>query len=865
MYDIQKYYLDNGLKVFLKEDPYSPVSSIFVWVNTGSAYEKNNQRGLAHVHEHMIFKGTCNLKVGEVSKQLEAHGGEVNAFTSFDETVYYTTISNEFIDVGLNILSDCMSNASFDEEELSKELEVILEEIKRGNDSPSNCLSEMMFKHTFSSSTYGLPIIGTPKSVKSFTRSDVKAFYDKWYQAENMHLVVVSGAKSDDVKLKIEKVFNKIRQDNVERPKFIEKEQELGFQINSEFHEVNEVYFAFSFKSKKATDTDSAVFDIVSHILGSGTSSLLYKELKEDLSLVTSIYSSNYSMRHSGVFMITGTFLNDNIDKVIKEVCRKIKQISNLDFDLAQIERAKNSILADDLHENETVQGQAQSIGYLESLTGDINSKQIYLERIREITSEEISKVSSRLFVLENLNLNLIFPKKIKFKGEKHLSKIVSDIFNVKPKTSTIKDLSSYVSKDYSMSKIVHDKPSKVRLDCGADLLVLQNTKTPLFSLRSVSMGGLRQENKASNGKFSILAELFERGSKNFSKDQLSMKTELLASDIEGYSGKNTLGLKLLGPSANLPELIEIFSDVISKPLFVDKELEIVKRDTMSYLNRKKQNYAALTADKFYEKLFPNHPYSMNQYGTEESLANISQVEISKAYKETITKSNVLFSAVGNFDLDQLVECLNSTLDISGEDILKVQDSNFIPINEDKVFQAKLGDKQQSHIMIGTYGPSMESQEQYAFQVMNSCLSGMGGRLFIELRDKKSLAYTVSSFYSPSPSIGHFGVYIGCSPEKKDESIEAINKEISKLATEGISSSEIERSKNYLIGRNDISLQRNASINARISQGSFFGLGSEEPFEFSSKIRNVTLDEVNEVILKYLGDCNKVIVAYEPS
>ena len=152
--------------------------------------------------------------------------------------------------------------------------------------------------------------------------------------------------------------------------------------------------------------------------------------------------------------------------------------------------------------------------------------------------------------------------------------------------------------------------------------------------------GGLRHENKASNCKFSILSDLFERCSKNFSKDQLSMKTELLASDIEGYSGKNTLGLKLLGPSANLQELIEIYSDVISNPLFIEKELEIVKRDTMSYLNRKKQNYAALTADKFYEKLFPNHPYSMNQYGTEESLVNISQDNISKAYRETITKNN---------------------------------------------------------------------------------------------------------------------------------------------------------------------------------------------------------------------------------
>ena len=422
----------------------------------------------------------------------------------------------------------------------------------------------------------------------------------------------------------------------------------------------------------------------------------------------------------------------------------------------------------------------------------------------------------------------------------------------------------SYVSKNYSLSKVIHQTPTLLKLESGIDLLVLQNKKTPLFSLRTVSAGGIRYEDKSKNGKFSLLSELFERGSKSFSKDELAMKTELLASDIEGYSGRNTVGLKVLGPSANLVELTEIFSDVICNPLFLQDELEIVKHDTMSYLNRKKQNYAALAADKFYEILFPNHPYSLNQYGTEESLKNISSVDIIDTYKNFLGSDNLLISAVGNFNIENLIKNLNNTINLSKSNDIK-KEISFNPIQEDKLFQTKLGDKQQSHIMIGTYAPSMESDDQYAFQVMNSCLSGMGGRLFLELRDKKSLAYTVSSFYSPTPSIGHFGIYIGCSPEKKDESINAINKEIDKLIANGITSNEIERSKNYLIGRNDISLQRNASINARISQGFFFGLGLDEPFKFSSRIRNINLNDVNDVIEKYLRDAKKVIVVYEPS
>ena len=158
-------------------------------------------------------------------------------------------------------------------------------------------------------------------------------------------------------------------------------------------------------------------------------------------------------------------------------------------------------------------------------------------------------------------------------------------------------------------------------------------------------------EDKSSNGKFSLLAELLERGLENLTKEELSMKIELLGADIEGYSGKNTVGLKLLGPSGNLKELTEIFSEVLCSPLFLENEIEIVKQDILSYLNRKKQNYAALAADKFYEMLFPNHPYSMNQFGTDESLKNIVRDDISNAYKESIINSNLLVSAVGNFDL----------------------------------------------------------------------------------------------------------------------------------------------------------------------------------------------------------------------
>ena len=188
---------------------------------------------------------------------------------------------------------------------------------------------------------------------------------------------------------------------------------------------------------------------------------------------------------------------------------------------------------------------------------------------------------------------------------------------------------------------------------------------------------------------------------------------------------------------------------------------------------------------------------------------------------------------------------------------MKKVDSNFSPISDDLFFESKLGDKQQSHIMIGTYAPPMESDEQYAFHVMNSCLSGMGGRLLSRAKRQEKFSLYCFFLLWSFTIFGTFWNLYRLFTRKKEESIAAINNEINSLVSQGVTSLEIERSKNYLIGRNDISLQRNANINSRVSQSYFFGLGPKEPFHFSSKIRNVTIDQVNEVIDKYLNNTKK--------
>ncbi|MEM1348533.1 MAG: pitrilysin family protein [Myxococcota bacterium] len=165
--ELIQYELDNGMNVLLAPSAAAPVVACNVWVGVGSADETRAEAGLAHVHEHMLFKGTERRGVGQIAREVEAAGGHINAFTSLDQTCYYVVLSSRFLERGLDILSDAIAHSAFDADELGRELEVIQEELKRGEDSPSRMATLKLFETSFTEHTYRFPIIGTKESIDS--------------------------------------------------------------------------------------------------------------------------------------------------------------------------------------------------------------------------------------------------------------------------------------------------------------------------------------------------------------------------------------------------------------------------------------------------------------------------------------------------------------------------------------------------------------------------------------------------------------------------------------------------------------------------------------------------------------------------
>ena len=210
--------LSNGLTVLLQENHAAPVVAFQAWVGVGSADETPDEAGIAHVFEHMLFKGTERRGVGQIAQEIEAAGGDINAWTSFDQTVYHLVLAARYFDTGLDILADAVQRSSFDPVELERELKVVLEEIKQGEDSPSRTVTQSLFSSAFTKHPYRRPVIGWERTVKKLKRDKLLQFFRKWYVASNITLVVVGDFDSDTALAKIEKAWGGAKRGRILNP-----------------------------------------------------------------------------------------------------------------------------------------------------------------------------------------------------------------------------------------------------------------------------------------------------------------------------------------------------------------------------------------------------------------------------------------------------------------------------------------------------------------------------------------------------------------------------------------------------------------------------------------------------------------------
>jgi zinc protease len=825
--------LPNGLNVVLLADHSAPVVALNVWVRVGSADERTDEADMAHVFERMLFKGTERRAVGEIAATVEAAGGHINAFTSFDQTVYHITMASRDASVGVDVLADAVLHSTFDPDEFEREKAVVLEEIRRGEDSPSRVLSQAVFTSAYQTHPYRLPVIGTSESVTSFTREQILGFHSRWYVPNNLTFVAVGDFDPDAMLAQISQAFATAEpRADLAHPRTAETPQgePRGGVVRRDFEQTQ---LGLAFPITSFVEQDTAYLDLLGMVIGGGESSRLYRNVKDRRQLVHGISAGSYTPRDRGLFFIDAILEPDKIEPTLGAIAEEVHRMRALGPSEVELERARTNLLASEVHEKETMQGQARKLGYWEALGGGLEGEQAYLERVRRATPDDLRRVAREYLDPERLTVMALLRE------------------DVRPALDGDTLVAAYRAGDRKSgvlrSETLRNDIRRYVLPNGLRVIVKPSHAVPLVSMRLAFLGGQLAEQPETQGLASFAAEMIERGTEQRSAQQIAAEVEGIAGGLAGFSGRNSFGVTGEFLRVTLDTGLELFTDVLLHPTFPADEIEKLRTERLAALQRREDHLSARAFELFGDELYGTHPYGFRSLGTEESVKRVEREQLEQFWKRWAVPSNGVLSVVGDVEPDEVANALGVYLaDWSGPEVaLPERPQVRAPA------RAREGEiekqKQQVHIVVGFLGLAIDDADGAALDVLSNVLAGQGGRLFKELRDKRSLAYSVTAFSIEGVDPGSFAVYMASAPEKLDDALEGIHRELARVVEEPVSIEELDRSRGFLIGTQAVSLQRLSSQASFLALDELYGLGATHYLEFPKRIEAVTVEDVQRV------------------
>ena len=837
------------MKVLFQESHKSPVVSVQVWVRTGSADEGKGEEGISHFIEHLVFKGTRKFKVGEIAAMIEGSGGELNAYTSFDQTVFYVTMSKHFVETGIEALAEMMGFPQFDPTEIDNEREVVVEEIKRGNDSLGRNASQLLFETAYQKHAYGIPVIGYEKNVRGWSAKKIVQYYHNRYSPKNMFLVVAGDFQSAEMKKQVTKYFGEFKSYPVKNVKRKKEPLQKSVRVKVKKSTFEQSISYMGWKTPNIKHKDIPALDVLSMILGQGDSSRLVHKLRIEAPIVNSVGASLFTGRDPGFLAISLGYNKENLQPALRGVQETIDEVLNGQIHDEEIRKAIINLESESCYNVETVDGLSRKLGDAEFLMGDPKYFEKYLQEVSKVTAKDILRVARKYINAQTLTITTFSndePAAVKKVWSTWLAGFKKSLKATRPAKVSTKKVAPSIHKNMPKKTPSEPKIEIYNLSNGVRVLARPSYETDVFSAKLAFLGGGRAEEKGLDGLSELTARSWMGGTKTRAEAQIYHEIEAMAAGISPISGRNSMGLGLDALSCFEKPSRELFLELLTEPTFPAEVVEREKKIQLEQIKSRNDNASQIAIRQFMEKMFEGHPYSRDLLGTPETLKKISGHEIKDYWAQLHKRRNLTITLSGACNVDEWLT-----------DIEKATQA----LPEGKKFEAKFDlkqpkteshqfykvQKEQSHLIMGYPGLTITNEDRFTLQVIQSILAGQGGRLFIELRDKNSLAYSVSPMRMEGVDAGYFGAYIGCSPSKVKKALEMMKIEFQKLCDELVPAAELERAQRYLAGRHDIDLQRVSSIAASILYDDIYGVPYDETFKLADKYFAITAEDVLRV------------------
>ncbi|MCL4686691.1 insulinase family protein [Myxococcota bacterium] len=855
---IRREVLPNGLVLLLDESHLAAVAEVQIWARVGSADESPGEAGLAHFHEHMLFKGTEGRGVAEVAGAIEGAGGRVNAYTSYDTTVYHATVPSAGLGLALDVLADMVRGSVFDAEELQREIAVVLEEIQRSDDSPAHVCAEALFAAAYRRHPYRRPILGSRESVASFDRERVTAFYRRWYAPDNLLVVASGDFDADAFTASVRSLFGDAVPAVARRTRAAEPGQQTprAALLRRPFERA---CFEIAWPAVPLAHPDTPHLDLLAFVLGEGDSSRLVRRVKEAAGVVDRIDASCYTPVDRGLFEISADLDGEQVPDAIAAIAREVEMIRHAPVSDEEIEKARANFLASEHFERESVSGRTRKLGTFEAIAGDWRGDEAYLDAVRRATPQDLLRVARAHLDARRVTVAAVLPEDAPSaldeksllaaagRGAERIATVAvpDHLERADPPAATVPLVQVKAPPKQTRARL--PAIESYQLGSGAVLHVEPRHDVPVLALRGAFHGGLLGEDADRVGLTPMLTSMWLRGTRRRGAAELAHAIESIACDIDGFAGRSGFGLSMEATSDRFGAALDLFAEVLLEPAFREDELERERRDTLAALARREDRLGARAFDLFTATLWQTHPYRWPVLGTPATVASFARRDLLTQQARWVRGPNLVLALSGDVDPDTAAEHLSIRL--AGLDATPCPRPNppAEPAPAAPRFAELRKDRAQAHLVLGFRGLTVNDPDRFGLDVITQLLAGQGGRLFLELRDRRGLAYSVSAVNVEGAAPGFFAVTIGTSPEKLDDARRGILDEFETLVAAPPRADELERARRYLIGNFEIDRQHGAVRAAHMAIDALHGLGADAQRHYADHIAAVSADDVVRV------------------
>jgi zinc protease len=829
--------LDNGLIIIVREDHSAPVVSAQAWAMAGSIHEdKWLGAGLSHVLEHMLFKGTTTRPGSRIDQEVQEAGGYMNAYTSFDRTVYHIDVPNTGATTAIDILCDIMQHASLPPEELAKELDVIRREMDMGQDDPGRRASRRLFEVAYTKSPYRFTIIGYLDIFNELKPADIREYYTEKYAPNNVFYVVAGDVKNDDVVAQIRKSYANTKaraMSPVVLP--VEPKQTAAREIIEEAA-IELGHFHFAWHIPELHHADVPVLDVLAVLLGSGRSSRLFQNVREKLGVVHHVDAWTYNPGSSGLFGMSAVADGDKFETACGAMLAEIEQIKMHSITSDELQKASKQFVSATLSSRKTMEGQAQNLGGNWLAANDLNFSERYLAAVKRITIADVQRVARHYLTPENLTLYALLPKDSAPKAK----------LNIETNT------------DHAIQKI--------ELPNGLKLLVKEDSRLPFVEFRAVFQGGVLAETTENNGTTMLLAKLLIKGTTTRTAEKIATEIESVGGHIDSYGGNNSFGVNAEVLSSDFTTGLGLLADVILNPIFPAEELEREIELQVASIQARKDELLKSASLAMRKALFGNLGYGLDSLGTEETITKLKPADLQAFHQKFTVPNNCVLAIFGDVKVAAVKAAVEKAFGHwKANPAATVPISNFkFQISDSPKRVVETRDKKQAVLVIGFPGTTMHSDDRYALDILQECCSDLGSRLFLRIREQLGLAYYVGAQNFAGLAPGYFAFYTGTEPTKAAQVETELLKEAELLRTEGLTAEELKRAKAKIVGQKKISRQDLGNLASTSALDELYGLGWQQGDLDDAKYEAVTLEQAKAAAQKYLKPDALVISIVKP-